>query len=147
VKMASPDTLVASAAQGLTRRRLFRNAGGLALGASVATAYLGTRPDVAQACTYSSVCGPSPLCGGFRCRDLYPSHCQAGRADTRWRKYNTYTCGTDSDINCWRVCVSGRKWECCDCAGLNTGGCGSTVSGCGSSGWRSCICHAVIGSC
>jgi hypothetical protein len=144
------ERLAAATAKGVTRRRMLRNVGGVALGATVGSAYLGTRPDVAEACAYWASCGTSPRCADFRCRSAagLTYECNAGRADTAWRNYNTSQCGGGGPINCWTVCNSGRRVRCCDCAGQNTaGGCGFVVSGCGSGTWRSCICAAQIGSC
>lgn len=145
-----PDRLAASAARGITRRRALRNLGGAALGAAVTTAYLGTRPDIAEAiCEVPrSRCGPaaeSPICGSFRCRSN--SWCDAARADTAWRKYGQFYCpGTGPQ--CWNHCYNGVVYSCCDCAGRDAP-CGTSVSGnCGSgSPWRACICVAAVARC
>lgn len=139
------DDLVAGAARGLTRRRLFRNSSGAALSAALSVSYLGAGAEVAEACTWSTVCGPSPICGDPRCNG---SHCDTSRSDTQWRKHDQFVCGTSSDVNCWQTCSSaGNLWQCCDCAGNDTNGCGELCSGCGAGTWRACICHAIVASC
>lgn len=139
------DRLVHRAAVVLTRRRALRNAGGAALSSTLAAVFLTSRASIAEACTFSTVCGPSPLCSSsLRC-DGY--NCKVS-STTKWRKHDQFVCGTASDINCWTACsAGGNLWRCCDCAGSNTGGCGEVTTGCGSGTWRACICHAVIGSC
>jgi hypothetical protein len=144
-----PDRLVAAAARGMTRRRALRNSGGVALGAAVATAYLGRGSDVAAACTWSTVCGPAPLCGGTRCNGF---RCDIGRADTWWAHYEggAAPCsGTNGVNNCWETgCVNHQIWRCCDCCAKNAG-CtsGDTCFDCPAGTWHKCICHSVIASC
>jgi hypothetical protein len=142
------DRVVAKSAHALTRRRFLRNAGNAALGATLAATYLGTRPELAEACTFSNFCGPSPICGGFRCTGSVHQLCNTSRSDTKWRKHDQFVCGTAADINCWySPCSGGVKYQCCDCAGNDTGGCGFITSGCGSGTWRSCICQSAALSC
>lgn len=145
----SPDHLAEAAARGVTRRRAFRNAGGVALGAAMTTAYLGTRSDVVAQCSYSSVCGPAPLCGASRCNGYLcvPS------SNTRWAHWEggaTYCSGNAGVDNCWDACSGGTRYLCCDCCAHNptcTTGASCSASSCGSGGWRKCICRAASGSC
>lgn len=147
--LSVPERLALSGARGISRRRLVRNVGGVALGTAISSAYLGRRSDIAEAfCEVpKNRCGPiaeSPVCGSFRCGNNQPSHCDAGRADTAWRRYNNYYCPREFG-GCWTNVYSGTRYECCDCAGC-AAPCGQSVSGCGScSGtWRACIC---VGTC
>ncbi len=141
----SPEAIVDRAARGLTRRRMLRNAGGLALGAAMTTAYVGTRPDIAEACTFSDICGPAPLCGPGRCSDWY---CVVS-AETRYAKYQQgdAPCADSSVTNCWPVCSpGGYRYLCCDCCAKNPScTAGAACYNCGSSGWRKCICRAPTG--
>jgi hypothetical protein len=144
-KMLSPESVAAATARLVSRRRLLRNAGTVALGTAMTTAYFGMRPEVAQACTFSSVCGPSPLCGPSRCSgySCVPS------TTTKWMKYGLYQCGTNANDNCWSVCRNNILWYCCDCCAKNAG-CTTNAqpcTGCGSTGWTSCICRAQVRSC
>jgi hypothetical protein len=148
----SPESLAAATARVMTRRRLLRNAGGVALGAALTTAYLGTRPEAKAACTTSSVCGPSPLCGSFRC-DGY--HCDVIANETLWAKWGPgeQPCSVDSGVdNCWDVCSpAGKEHRCCDCCakdpGCTTGAACTHNTLCPSGNWRKCICRAQIGNC
>jgi hypothetical protein len=144
----TPDTLVAGAARGMTRRRVLRNAGGFALGAAATVAYAGTRPDIAAACTYWSGCGPAPRCADYRCTGY---KCNGGRSDTAWALWQggSAPCSGDSGVdNCWTICQSGTKYFCCDCCAYRPScTAGDSCYNCGSSGWRKCICKGSSGSC
>jgi hypothetical protein len=144
VKMA--DNLVASSAAVITRRRLLRNAGTVALGTALGFGFLG-RVDKAWAvgtcyCPYGQgPCGPSPLC---------TSNCNgAGECGSFCRRsYNKFNCPCNTTPpydNCWtEYCNCGTCWagtyRCCDCCGSGGGG---MACGCGTA----CICRSVIGSC
>jgi len=144
-----PEELAASAARGLTRRRLLRSAGGAALGAAVATAYVERASDAVAACSYSNVCGPSPLCGGQRCDSW---KCEASRADTSWTVYGSGSqpcSGTDGVDNCWESgCYNGQIWRCCDCCARDAE-CttGASCYSCGAGTWNKCICRGPVGTC
>lgn len=137
------DRVTETAARQVTRRRLLRNAGGVALGTTMTAAYFGLNAKPAAACDYSSVCGPSPLCPPTHCSGY---NCNTGVSTVKWQKYAQGVCGTSGDQNCWSTCRNGNLWYCCDCCRQNAS-CGSTCTGCGSSGWKTCICHDIIGSC
>jgi hypothetical protein len=152
---AFSDRVVASAARGITRRRMLRDAGGAAFGSALAVAYFGMHADVAQACKWSVVCGPSPLCGGFRCGgpNYAAWQCNNDRFDT-WIQtgHGSYDCGGTrrGPNNCWNApCYRHQVWRCCDCCGNGANNCNHPChrSSCGSSTWGSCICHAVVASC
>lgn len=134
----SPERLAAAAARGLTRRRFMRRAGSVALGATVATAYVGRAPDDVKAvCTSPSPCYGAPRCGSFRCNSWY---CDAARADTNWSCYGGGRCCGNSGVNnCWDHPPT--RTRCCDCCAYNPS-CktGAPCSSCGSSGWYTCIC-------
>lgn len=133
-----PERLVHGAARGMTRRRLLRRAGSVALGAAVTTAYLGRGgSEVAVACTNPSPCFGAPLCGGHRCNGYL---CRSGRADTNYMCYAAYRCCGNAGVdNCWEHTQT--RTRCCDCCALNAG-CttGGRCSGCGGGVWHACIC-------
>jgi hypothetical protein len=142
--LSEVDDFVAKTARGMNRRRLFRNAGATALGTSLTLAYFGANPTKSQACSYSTVCGPSPLCPDTRCSG-YSCH---ESSVSSWRCYNTASCCGSGSTNCWTTCSPGHQiWRCCDCCMRDVGDCGAACYGCGSGDWRRCICHGVIGSC
>jgi hypothetical protein len=152
------EKLAATAAKAITRRRALRNAGTVALGAALTTAYFGTRPEtVRAACHWENMCGPSPICGSFRCQGYpYEYKCKPSTT-TKWQKYGTAQCSGDAGVdNCWQVCYAGTLVWCCDCCAKNAGctscpepgrRCARTCSGCGSSGWTTCICLRGVRSC
>ena len=141
------DRLVARAAHGMTRRRMFRNVGGAALGAAFATAYGGAGSAFAHA---DHACGPSPMCPDSCCQDSDKQRCAGGRADTTWRPHNGSTCqgfqGQLSD-HCWTATTTahpGATFRCCDCCVRNTALSGRPCSGCGGGDWQRCICGKRI---
>jgi hypothetical protein len=137
------DQAAIRAAQGVTRRRLFKRAGAGALALALGTT-LGKRvtPAALAKGTSTSPCGPSPICPSSFCSG---GNC-LGSAGCARRYYNTFTC-TSSNVNCWAedYCSLGRGyWTCCDCC--CTGGTGSTCTNC--TGRRACICRQQIsGAC
>lgn len=143
----SPDDLVATTARGITRRRVLRNAGGFALGAAVTTAYIGGGSEVLAQCTSASPCGPSPLCGPSRCSGF---HCVPSSV-TKWAVWGSgpQPCDNGGSRNCWASpCTNHRIYSCCDCCAHNpTCTTGASCTGCGSSGWRKCICRQATGTC
>jgi hypothetical protein len=138
------DRLVVRAAHGMTRRRMFRNVGGAALGASFATALGGTGLAYAHP---DHACGPSPMCPDARCQDGDKQRCAGGRADTTWRRYNGTTCtgflGSLS-AHCWTAQAHGETYRCCDCCVRGTALSGRPCSGCSGGGWQRCICGKRI---
>lgn len=153
----SVDGFVEMTARAMTRRRFIRNTSGLALGASLIFAgwpSTGRAYCLTQRLGNNHVCGTSPYCPSTRCRDF---HCDtAGSTTTRWRPYQLASCGSESQTNCWSVCdrQSGRQFSCCDCCqrtsdpgSQTTGDPAFACSGCGSSSWYACICHADTGAC
>jgi hypothetical protein len=129
--------MVEGAARGITRRRLMRRAGSVALGAAVVTAYGSRTREEAIACTSPSPCYGAPLCGSHRCNGFY---CAAGRSDTNWSCYGGGRCCGNSGVdNCWEYTPT--RTRCCDCCAYRPS-CttGASCSGCGSSGWYTCIC-------
>jgi hypothetical protein len=149
IEKLRPEAIAASAARGLTRRRLLRNAGGAALGAAVATAYVERASEAVAQCSYSDVCGPAPLCGGARCDSW---RCLAGRADTDWAVYQSGPApcsGTSGVNNCWETgCFNGQIWRCCDCCARDAGcTAGDTCFSCGAGSWHKCICRGPVGTC
>jgi hypothetical protein len=139
------DRVVAASARGLTRRRILRNASGVALGGVVATAYAFRTPAEAGHCSsssYSGPCGPSPLCGPCRCNGY---RCVVPGSSGCWQQWSCYVeerCCADSGVrNCW--CEG--SYRCCDCCAYDPG-CKDTAcstSSCGGNYWV-CICR---GSC
>jgi hypothetical protein len=133
---ALPERLVESSARGLTRRRVLRNAGGIGLGAAVATAFLGRNAKLAHACDYSGPCGPSPLCGTFRCNGY---RCDTNYASwARWESGPAPCLGNSGVNNCWEE----SGYRCCDCCAYNPG-CQHTPCvylSCGHNTWQ-CICR------
>jgi hypothetical protein len=135
------EALVAASARGLTRRRMFRNAGGVALGAAVATAYFRPGGAEAQCGNPPGACGPAPLCGCSRCNAGPNDQCDVAEArveKARWGSGAQPCIRRDGRVNCWQ---EGSIW-CCDCCVRNAG-CQVTrcTSGgpCGSNWWK-CIC-------
>jgi hypothetical protein len=148
----SPERLAAASARGLTRRRLLGSAGGVALGAGVAT--LGTATRAEAVCTSAYPCSPSPLCGGSRCDAGDNAQCdydEGGIEKAVWGP-NEQPCTHQSGyINCW---YSGST-HCCDCcvtnAGCTTGArcktqCSTSSSSCPCDGriWHKCICNGRL---
>jgi hypothetical protein len=147
----SPEALAAAGARGLTRRRLLGSAGGIALGAGLATASLTARN--ASACTSASPCGPSPLCGASRCNAGEHDQCdydEGGVEKARWDS-GVQPCRhlEGRNVNCW---TENGTW-CCDCcvlnAGCTTGSRCSTKatdssSACDSGIWHKCICNGRL---
>lgn len=142
--VAASDAMVARSARALTRRRMFRNAGALALGAAMGTAYVGRRPEVAEACQYSDVCGPSPACTYLQCDG---AQCKAGQPDVNWVTWGSGSqpCQGPDEKNCWTTCHNGNLWRCCDCCRKNAGcDAGALCTSCGSGTWRKCSCQEKI---
>src|SRR5262245_55047081 len=117
------DRAAVAAARGLTRRRLLRNVSGAALGATVATAYVGTRTARSSHCgagSYEGPCGPAPLCGPSRCTSGGLS-CNAANGVTwaRWESGQAPCDLPDGSLydNCW--CEGGIR--CCDCCVASPG--------------------------
>jgi hypothetical protein len=147
-----PENMVAIAAKAITRRRALRNAGTVALGAALTTAYFGTRPETTKAaCTFSNICGPSPICGSTRCQSPHPNEYKCKPSTTtKWSVYAQHKCSGDAGVkNCWSICHLTSLWYCCDCCAKNAG-CTTNAqvcSGCGSSGWTTCICYDFVANC
>jgi hypothetical protein len=146
MRFPGPTALTASAAKGLTRRRMLGNAGSLALGATVATAYIG-RPEDAIACNSSAPCGPSPLCGGSRCDagDNYQCDYDEPYIQKAVWGSGAQPCSHQpgTAVNCWSA--SGT-W-CCDCC-VYQPGCQVTRCSlnniCTQLGWFKCICNGRL---
>jgi hypothetical protein len=139
------DAMVARTATALTRRRAFRNAGATALGLAMGTAYFGRRPDVAAACEYSAICGPSPKCKDPEQCNGY--HCADDRSVVNYALWgpNSQPCAPQSADNCWTTCVNGDLYRCCDCCRKDPDcQAGAICTGCGSGTWRKCSCHKKI---
>lgn len=141
-----PTKLIDGAAIGaanlMTRKRFLRNAGTVALGATMGAAFFG-RVDSAWATgTCYSIgngpCGPSPLCSG-NCNG-------AGECGSFCRRqYGMYNCPCNQVGNCWTECCTcdtswAGVWSCCDCCGSGGGG---NSCGCGTA----CICRKLVASC
>lgn len=129
------DSVATRSAHAVTRRRLLRNSGGMAMGAALTTAYLGqAKPESALAIgTPTSPCGPSPFCPSSVCNDSAGCACYG-------RVYNTYSCNQGGGSGCWFEDYrprGGHLWKCCDCC--CSGASGSACSGC--STHRACICR------
>jgi hypothetical protein len=144
------DRATVATARGLTRRRLLRNVGGMALGATVATAYAGRRPAAASHCaasSYSGPCGPAPLCGSSRC-DGGGSSCNAANGVTfaRWESGQAPCDKPDGSLyrNCW--CEGSTR--CCDCCVYHPGCRDYRCIGtwCGADDWK-CICRGTSSAC
>jgi len=138
----SSAAIVEATARGLTRRKLLRNAGGVALGTSLATALVLRGPEPAYGCASSSPCGPAPLCGCTRCNDGYNWQCDGAEDNTdpaRWGS-GSQPC-SPSYGNCWNE----GGYHCCDCCARDAG-CttGSSCYSCGSGTWHKCICREGV---
>lgn len=139
------DRLVASAAEGMNRRRFLRRVGGGALGFSMAAALAGaTKPSIARAVgSQGSPCGPSPICPSYRCD---PVNCLGSQNCARRGPYGSstpYNC-TSSYSNSWVEDyrpTGGSYWHCADCCctGLSSG---TVCPNC--TGRRACICRFKI---
>lgn len=133
------DGVVADVAHGVSRRRMFRNAGGAALGFALATAYRG--PEHARA-DADAACGPSPMCPGARCNGW---NCRDDREDTRWRPHGGAQCHAYQglDWSCWFGYDGPNRFRCCDCCCKYIVG-GGQCFGCPGhdSRWDKCICGA-----
>lgn len=143
------DSVVNRAARGLTRRRVFRNLGGAALGASMTAAYIGTRPEVAAACTYSNVCGPAPKCTEIHCENG-GHRCKTSRTDIKWAHWGSGSqpCAGQEADSCWNTCAGGFLYRCCDCCNKNPDcTAGATCTGCGTGNWHKCSCQSQQGTC
>lgn len=156
----APQRLVALTATGITRRRLVRRAGEVALGAAMAGAFLdrvATDPSYALTCWGQNGCGseckredcgPSPPCGDNHCRD--DGECanyQEPRHHTRNRYYGDDQCRgevqNDFSVNCWCNCFSGNVHRCCDCCQENDTGDWRRCHNCGvnNENWYRCFCR------
>lgn len=141
--LLSPDRLVRASATGLTRRRMFRNAGGMALGATVLAGTLG-RVEDADACTNhpAGPCDGAPICGADRCDSGENYQCDYHEAGTDKSTYFYGQCNESPGLhNCWDE--SGAR--CCDCCAHNPGctagpACAS-VGLCPASNVYMCICR------
>ena len=138
----APEELVASSARAVTRRRLFRTTGSMALGAAMTTAFLG-RPGPADAqCTSAAPCGPAPLCGCSRCNDGYNWQCDGAEAETDpalWGS-GSQPCNPNYS-NCW----DSGSTHCCDCcAYFPTCRSGALCFNCGPGNWYKCICRQGV---
>lgn len=146
--LEAPERLAAAAARGLTRRRMLRNAGGVAFGAAVTTAYLGRGADEVKAvCSYHNICGPAPACGGWRCSGY---NCIV-TSRTKWAHWEpgAAPCSGNSGVdNCWVACSGGTRYFCCDCCARDAS-CtsGSGCFSCPPGTWHKCICKGASGSC
>jgi hypothetical protein len=132
------DAAVARSARGLTRRRLLRNAGGAALGASLAMSLSGTKESRA-AVLDAGGCSGSPQCSDTRCYADGGCH---NTTQTKWRDYagGSCTCASCSQ-HCWPSSYNGRATRCCDCCvDYNTGGSTCSSSSCGGGSWWRCHC-------
>jgi hypothetical protein len=146
--IAKVDGLVLDGARLVTRRRLLRNAGAVAFGTALSTAFFGIRPYKAYANHVNTICGPSPYCRSNRC-DGY--HCHSTDR-TRYRKYGQDRCSHDKGVkNCWTTCRNARNYRCCDCCADSNQGKqlgekhhpdGERCYGCpGNRHWYRCICR------
>lgn len=163
----APERLVTRTAIAITRRRLVRRGGEVALGAAMAGAFLDrlmTDPAFAEkhcfghgnidcgmdstACE-QGVCGPSPPCGDNHCRD--DGECadyQEPGHHTRNRNYGKDYCAggvTDDKTNCWCTCLDNNTMHrCCDCCQENQPSPpGAHCMGCPWTGWK-CRCSAKV---
>ena len=146
------DRLVVASARGLTRRRLFRNAGGVALGATVATAYIGTGSSSANHCSassYAGPCGPAPLCASSRCSGSgWTCSAAAGSTYAKWQSGTAPCDHPDGSLyqNCW--CHGSGDIFCCDCCVYHPGCRDYRCVGtwCGADDWK-CICRGTRAAC
>lgn len=110
----SPERLVVASAKGLTRRRMFRNAGSLGLGAGMAAASLVRSEDAEAACTNDpeGACYGAPLCGSFRCDSGDQAQCDVHESGTDKSTYTVGQCReAEGSYNCW----CDGSYACCDC--------------------------------
>jgi hypothetical protein len=159
-----PERVVARTATGITRRRLLRRAGGVALGAALAAAYLdkvATDPAFAVTCfghgdihcglaCKTEPCGPSPKCGDNHCHAN--GQCMqndVGGSHTKGRTYEGGECTALPDVdyrgNCWCNCSGGKMRRCCDCCQENDTGADKFCWNCPwQNPWYKCHCHQDI---
>jgi len=138
------DNGVLATAEGMSRRRLFRNAGGVAFGAALTTAFMGTEHAHAHA---DHACGPSPMCPRNRCRDQQKARCKDVRDGVQWRYYNGSTCvgfSGNTASHCWTAQAHGHTWRCCDCCIRVPNYSPTSCSGCAGGQWSTCICGKRI---
>jgi hypothetical protein len=137
--MTSPTTaadgVVIGAARALTRRRLFRRAGGVVLGGTLGVAFVGerTKPSLAQgqtACPSVALCSSTRRYGDGTCHHTLRSK-RGG--------YLQYNCLFSNNYpQCWTE-QHGCLWVCCDCCvDYNTGS--GLCSSCGGA-FYACICR------
>lgn len=148
--MLSPGTLAdrvaVASARTVTRRRLLRNAGAAALGASLGLAMAGTE-DVGVAFADGSAshpCGPSPIAPSGYCATGTncgpPSACGG-------RYHDTYTCNGQFAGGCWNEDYRSQGkglWSCCDVC-INSGTGPACSGNCNSYAKRAAICRTRIG--
>jgi hypothetical protein len=144
------DQAVVGAARGITRRKLMRNAGAAAFGASLSAAFLGgplQRRAAADHFIGTGPCAGSPHCNEVRCTGPAGSSCDGSRPDTKWRVYASSQCESGGDDhNCWTTCNGNQLLRCCDCC-VNVAGGVNNCTGCGAGQWHRCYCGGTIGNC
>jgi hypothetical protein len=129
------DQLVLFAARGMTRRRLLRRTGGLALSGALGAVFLG--PAAQNAAAASRACGGAVVCASDRCTSL--GHCRDNTIiGVRPGGYLHGDCFYSSGTQCWTEqfdCL----WVCCDCCvNYNTGF--GACTNCGG-GYYACVCR------
>lgn len=155
----APERLVERTAYFVNRRRLLRDASGVAAGATIAGALLDRvilkdgLVEEAYAVTCqgydcgaqckTGACGPRPPCNGNNCLDN--GQCK----DTGGVKASGY--GGDVCIsppankaNCWCTCGDGNNLRrCCDCC-QNLASGGERCFQCGGGTWHKCLCTTIL---
>jgi hypothetical protein len=137
------DAVATRSAFLVTRRRLLRNAGGVAFGVALTTAM----PQKASACQgpYGNTqCGPNPYCSSNRCYDSGACH---NSTTTQPRGYASADCIASGSgyINCWCVCSAGHNiYRCCDCCVDYPAGGTCNSGSCGGGSWWKCSCLGTI---
>jgi hypothetical protein len=98
-------------------------------------------------------CGPSELCPASTCRpdpDDNGQNCDLSKPDVRNRvnpsthAWEGFSCGNNSDENCWRECCQHNLKRCCDCCIGHQYSCPS-CNACNDCGTKDrCICRSDL---
>jgi hypothetical protein len=117
--LAKVDRFVLGAADQMTRRRMFRRGGGLAMTTAFGAAFLGSRTEGALA-NHGPICRNSIRCASDRCQSN--GHCD-NDLRTKPGGYNRFNCFYSGGgfTQCWTE-QHNCLWVCCDCCvDYNTG--------------------------